>query len=456
MRNLVYNPFGKSLNELSTSDLGILKDIAEGWYVEYKGELITNRNIAKAISAFANHFGGWLFFGIVSDASARTAQSFPGIPASEVATLEERIKNAVKDLIHPGPFYNHVILRGPNSNIGLAEDRVVVAVAIPSGVNPPYIMDGKIYRRIADSSAPKPETDRATIDILFERGLKARKRLEEFISEAPALSKAEENLCSLHFIITSDPYLEAGLNYNYGFSRFAEIMSKQPISFDNMYTKSNGFIARQAKHNIPSNFILTWEFYNHCSTIFHIPFNHVDISEVYENDWLEGYENAADFVNICKKFGLRSGRVLDLNWVFHLLGAAIHRHRILIGDLGIKGPFYLKANLQNIWRCIPFIDLKGFTDLITMHGVPVVQDSDTFAPYGATFESFLIIPERAVPQLELSLPEYAEALGDAIPLFLEILSALGVPASILEHAPMDLLKVNSRAEQVQVIRNKWK
>lgn len=182
----------------------------------------------------------------------------------------------------------------------------------------------------------------------------------------------------------------------------------------------------------------------------------MDISEVYENDWLEGYENAADFVNICKKFGLRSGRVLDLNWVFHLLGAAIHRHRILVGDLGIKGPFYLKANLQNIWRCIPFIDLKGFIDLITMHGVPVVQDSDTFTPYGATFESFLVITERAVPQLELSLPEYAEALGDAIPLFLEILSALGVPPSILKIEPMDLLKVNSRAEQVQAERNKWR
>lgn len=257
MRNLAYNPFGKSLNELSTSDLGILKNIAEGWYVEYKGELITNRNIAKAISAFANHFGGWLFFGIVSDASARTAQSFPGIPASEVATLEERIKNAVKDLIQPEPFYNHVLLRGPNSDIGLAEDRVIVAVAIPSGVNPPYIMDGKIYRRIADSSEPKPETDRTTIDLLCERGLNARNRLEKFISEAPALSKAEKDFSSLHFIITSDPYLEAGLMYNYGFSRFAEIMSKSPIPFDNIYTKSNGFIARQAKHNAPSNFILT-------------------------------------------------------------------------------------------------------------------------------------------------------------------------------------------------------
>ncbi len=113
---------------------------------------LTLFSIVICTSAFANHFGGWLFFGVVSDANSRTAQSFPGLHKSEVATLEERIRNAVKDSIHPEPFYDHIILEGPNVELGLADDRAILVVAIPSCANPPYITDGRIYRRIADSS----------------------------------------------------------------------------------------------------------------------------------------------------------------------------------------------------------------------------------------------------------------------------------------------------------------
>jgi hypothetical protein len=34
-----YNPFGKPISEVKLDDLGVLRSVQEGWYVEYKREL---------------------------------------------------------------------------------------------------------------------------------------------------------------------------------------------------------------------------------------------------------------------------------------------------------------------------------------------------------------------------------------------------------------------------------
>lgn len=57
----MYSPFDKSIRDLEASDLAILKIVHEGWYVEYKSELVKAPALAKALSAFANTYGGWLF-----------------------------------------------------------------------------------------------------------------------------------------------------------------------------------------------------------------------------------------------------------------------------------------------------------------------------------------------------------------------------------------------------------
>jgi hypothetical protein len=62
MINLTYNPFSKDLHELSASDLLILKDTAEGWFIEYKGQALPPKTVAKSLAAFANHYGGWIFY----------------------------------------------------------------------------------------------------------------------------------------------------------------------------------------------------------------------------------------------------------------------------------------------------------------------------------------------------------------------------------------------------------
>ena len=55
---MLYRPFADNLQEVPPEDLIRLKDVHEGWYAEYKGELIANRELAKSLSSFANQYGG--------------------------------------------------------------------------------------------------------------------------------------------------------------------------------------------------------------------------------------------------------------------------------------------------------------------------------------------------------------------------------------------------------------
>jgi len=196
MINMRYNPFGeKTIQELEASDLVVLRAVREGWYVEYKSETVSTQSIAKSLAAFANHYGGWVFYGVKGRRDSG-AESFPGVADGDLSAFIQNIRNAAKDAVNPPPYYEHVILNGPCTAIDLPADRSVVALAVPSGPDTPYVhANGRIYRRIADASDPRAETDRLALDQLWQRGQAARSKLAEFLDQEPILSKGEDEVC---------------------------------------------------------------------------------------------------------------------------------------------------------------------------------------------------------------------------------------------------------------------
>src|SRR2546423_11601864 len=91
-----YTPFDKTLREITAADLKTLRQVSEGWYVEYKREVPNASSIAKSISAFGNTHGGWLFYGV--DEKSKTdpvAGGFPGIERSEIDLCRQRILQAL-------------------------------------------------------------------------------------------------------------------------------------------------------------------------------------------------------------------------------------------------------------------------------------------------------------------------------------------------------------------------
>ena len=151
-----YTPFDKNLAELAPEDLATLTDVYEGWYVEYKSELVNNRALAKSLSSFANQYGGWLFIGVAEDRNTHAAKNFPGIPDSQVQAGLESLRNASKDLLHrdvgPSVFYDTRVFKGPIPSVGLPTGQSIVVVYTPEGsrIHLTYITTGGSMRRIAD------------------------------------------------------------------------------------------------------------------------------------------------------------------------------------------------------------------------------------------------------------------------------------------------------------------
>ena len=154
---MTYSPFDKAINELRPTDLAPLKSVNEGWYVEYKSELISAPALAKAVSAFADTYGGWLFLGVKEKSKDESvAGEFPGIPEKKVDGALQRLRQSAAEHLNPTPFFETRVLRGPCVEIGLAEGTSVVAIEIPQSHTAPHIhKDGRIYRRVGDGSQPK-------------------------------------------------------------------------------------------------------------------------------------------------------------------------------------------------------------------------------------------------------------------------------------------------------------
>ena len=82
--------------------------------------------------------------------------------------------------------------QGPCLEIGLAEGSSLIAIEIPQSHTAPHVhKDGRIYRRVGDSSEPKAETDRFILDQLWRRADDIRNMMRKWIERDPELSDTE-------------------------------------------------------------------------------------------------------------------------------------------------------------------------------------------------------------------------------------------------------------------------
>ena len=442
-----YTPFDKAHDKLSTSDLACLREIVEGWYVEYKVQLLAVGRLAKSLSSFANQYGGWLFLGVDEDPATKTAAGFPGIQDEKVSEVLESLRNAAKDVVRPQVIYQTQILQGPDTTIGLTSGQSVVVVHVPEGSNTPYIHnDGRIYIRIGDSSSPTPATDKATFDLLYRRGENRRSYLESLVAKSPELSKGEEDNSYLHLSILSDPYETLGHWFRGSYSEFCAIMSGDRIPFDNIYTSPDGFIARQVGTNSRCYRLLTWEFSRNCNSFITIPISALQVDDPdtilmnnVNNRWSD-YSIGEEFASMLFSKELEDSRVLNLNILLPLIGAIGARHRSIVGHAGVRGPFYLKARLENVWRAIPFVDVDEYMAHVQKFDFPIVQDSNLAVPPGTSLETFIVSPELEKVPAESEKITY----DGPILMWLQIMQALGIPGELLAKNANAMLSASIR------------
>lgn len=174
-----FNPFDKSIREVEFDDLEILQeeDVAEGLYVEYKREFPDPQAVAKGIASFANTHGGYFFIGIADEDVTNIAQGQIGVDTNDKPQPKEDIRNISRDHLDPTPDFTTRVIRRPDYS-----DYVILIVEVPESRKAPHVQsDGKIYVRTGEASNPiEPETDRWSIDRLYQRREKWQQSVDDF------------------------------------------------------------------------------------------------------------------------------------------------------------------------------------------------------------------------------------------------------------------------------------
>jgi predicted HTH transcriptional regulator len=181
------------------------------------------KSVGKSLFAVANHYGGWIFYGVMGATNgSNLPDSFAGLRQADVALLIQRLREAVREIIAPSPYYEYKILEGPDVSIGLPAERSIVVVAVSSDPGAPYVHnEGKIYRRVADASDPKAETDPHILEHLWQSRQAAREKLAAFINQGPSLSKGEENTTYIDVYFLPDPLGVSGQRIDLDLEHFA-------------------------------------------------------------------------------------------------------------------------------------------------------------------------------------------------------------------------------------------
>jgi hypothetical protein len=398
-----YSPFGKPLHQIRTKDLSALREVAEGWYVEYKSEVPDASSIAKSISAFANTYGGWLFYGIdeLSQAGC-VAGRYPGVPNDQLDGQLHRIRMAVADSLNPIPHFDVAVLAGPDDQLGLTADSSIICVKVPRGHAAPYVhRSGRIYRRVGDGSEPKPETDRFVLDQLWQRGKRIREEYSEWLVRDLELSKREESQPFLRIFLVPDLWLDQDIWVDLTTSRVREIVTasnevEETFSFtpfDTAHRTASGYVCRQLAGNDPCNLTATWFLRPNLvgEVIFPLPLiSDAELSSIVAK--LDGYDHAKDYVQILRRMGHETASIVDLNFVFSSLLGVMHIQSLLIKEAGHCGSFFSKAELLNVWRTCPFLDAPSVIKHQQEHGVPMCMHDRFFAPPSKDPETFTELP----------------------------------------------------------------
>jgi hypothetical protein len=426
-----YFPIDKSPRELRPADLAKLKDVAEGWFCEYKREVVKAVSIAKSVSAFANSHGGWIFYGIEEDKATRCAGSAPGIPIADLPRAEVLLRQAVSGAISPTPYFEHVVLRGPLPELDLPEDRAVLAVFVPEGVNAPYLhSSGRIYRRVGDESDPKAETDRHLLDLLFRRSKGQRKKVRKAISKQPERSSEEQSAPCLRLLIFTDLWSENTEREGLTFSEFRDIMNAGFITFDNFYTTTFGHLARMTFGNKPSRMIYSWHHKGWLEEIL-FPFTWFTIPAAgLPHAQYSDFEIMEKFLAKCRAANLDLLAVIEISGLFQAIVGICQKLKEILNSTSSPSGLHFKIQLSGIWRCVPFLDVPHYLSFIEANGIPVTQERVVYGPPGTSVESLgrLRLWTQEESDQTVEGPLSSAGVLNAITIFWEVCRCLGLPA----------------------------
>lgn len=181
----------KPLAQVAWDDLAQLKELDEGFALEFKREnnASVRRKIPKIVASFANSRGGWLVIGIADDTKDVVPVPRPQTDFSQ--TLGEMCRRHVS----PVPPFDVRFIADPADNA-----RGVIVVQVGEGDFPPYIADGLV--EIREGSTSGPATGSELVE-LYDRANKRHAQVEDFCRRTLYYPQTENVPCPCSTCICS-------------------------------------------------------------------------------------------------------------------------------------------------------------------------------------------------------------------------------------------------------------
>lgn len=385
MLTYTYNPFSHPIENLDETDLIKLKEIPEGWYIDYKSQPIKTIELAKHLSAFANQHGGWLIFGIdeTKDGS-RCAGDFCGILDAELPNLSLQLREASSAHINPEILYEEKVFKGPSEILGLPNGKSIFIIGIPRSTNTPHIhSSGRIYRRLADQSKPKEETDRYLLDELWKRGEENKRKFTDFLTKIPNLPESHSKHPWAYIYLVPNQ-MQGRPSKWLSFDEFKSIVSNSDNQMNGasatmsaVHTTSDGYVARQINGD-PAFPAFTFRWWHHGAARFEIPLNLYNLRSFQEKS--NNFKNAAEFT---KLVSLHNGSVIsivDYSILILALTALSNIYLHILRKLDDRRDVYSCFTLKNVFYTTPFLDSLRYLEMIKEHSLPLTTENEIRQP----------------------------------------------------------------------------
>lgn len=392
-----YNPFDKKPHDRLTSDdmkKLIERQVAEGYYVEYKGDTFpANTKIGHSIGSFANTYGGWYIVGVRTDAH-NVAIDVCGFELATYPDPISKVREVVKSHLDPVPvFFPQVV--------DIGGGRAALVVYIPPDQEMPFISkDGRIYRRVHDSSDPVPETSRYAVDRLYEEGKRAAKRFERFCRDERILSKAEEEDISwLNIYLSPHPL---GVVEKFSMDTASEVedvlrMSQAPYSipvggaetlqghlpFNAAQPTLSSVILQQIEPSKVAFNSLSVELFSNGRAKFLIPLQFVpelarkNLSNVESPEARDALQALFDTDH---EDNVQYLRFFDAGKLMMLLVVLMGFYKHWLGDDSPVTDVKAAIEIENAWRVVPFSDDDEWGRHVKRLGLPVMKTGGTRIP----------------------------------------------------------------------------